>query len=265
MKNSLTKLKDISESVLPATRNTAQSARKDLAKIKRTSRHKVKEDTRLIRSMDDAMEFSGDLNTDTAVKVAEVRRDRRNADNLGALIRWAKHKNQHELMGKSDIDKKAYFKATLPDTMQGRHALSHVVGALDLRDNPFFYRRYVHKTPDQITEERASERKKLRETLMHILETGQHKHLNSLLKGATLEKGHVTNEIDRVDQWGHKYYVYKKCDDCKYRIFEGLGQIEEFVDYLMRYSSTRYYYAGGSHNGARYIVENWFLKYDRFS
>lgn len=67
--------------------------------------------------------------------------DRRNADKLGPLLRWAQATHDREMSGPgwTNEDKVAYFKAILPDTLQGRHALGHVISALDIEPNEFEY------------------------------------------------------------------------------------------------------------------------------
>lgn len=64
---------------------------------------------------------------------------RRDADKLGPLIAWATATEKNKMDGWDDNDKIAYFKAVLPDTLQGRHALGHVKSALRLSDDEFRY------------------------------------------------------------------------------------------------------------------------------
>lgn len=77
---------------------------------------------------------------------------RRNGDKLGPLLSWAKATHDRLMTGPewTTPDKIAYFKAVLPDTLQGRHALGHVKTDLGLFENPFYYgffpRREYHVT-----------------------------------------------------------------------------------------------------------------------
>lgn len=64
---------------------------------------------------------------------------RRDADNLGPLFSWARATEAKKMQGWSAEDKRNYFKAVLPDNLQGRHALGHVEQILDLDSNPFEY------------------------------------------------------------------------------------------------------------------------------
>jgi hypothetical protein len=72
---------------------------------------------------------------------------RRDADKLGPLIHWAEATERQKMVGWDDADKIAYFKAILPDSLQGRHALGHVKQALDLDDDEFGFRfRYSNRS-----------------------------------------------------------------------------------------------------------------------
>lgn len=64
---------------------------------------------------------------------------RRDADKLGPLLSWARAIEKRDMVGWHREDKRAYFKAVLPDTLQGRHALGHIESALDLDSNPYEY------------------------------------------------------------------------------------------------------------------------------
>lgn len=74
---------------------------------------------------------------------------RREADKLGPLIAWATATEKNKMVGWDNVDKIAYFKAVLPDSLQGRHALGHVKDALGLRDDEFstFAWRYPRPEP----------------------------------------------------------------------------------------------------------------------
>lgn len=76
--------------------------------------------------------------------MGSIVQDRRNADKLGPLLRWAKVTHDRLMSGPewTVSDKIAYFKAVLPDTLQGRHALGHVKDDLGLHENPHKYSRY---------------------------------------------------------------------------------------------------------------------------
>lgn len=79
--------------------------------------------------------------------------NRRNADNLGPLLSWARATERQKMIGWSVYDKYAYFKAVLPASLQGRHALGHVEQALDLSNDEFgrffYYRRPAPANKEQ--------------------------------------------------------------------------------------------------------------------
>lgn len=77
---------------------------------------------------------------------------RRDADKLGPLISWATATERNKMSGWSVEDKAAYFKAVLPDSLQGRHALGHVKTALNLETDEF--RRYYFRRIEPLTLER---------------------------------------------------------------------------------------------------------------
>lgn len=81
---------------------------------------------------------------------------RRGADKLGPLISWARATEANKMVGWSDEDKRAYFKAILPDTLQGRHALGHIETALDLDDTTYRWWRYNRYEPPTLDEFRAN-------------------------------------------------------------------------------------------------------------
>lgn len=71
----------------------------------------------------------------------EIVDSRRNGDKLGPLLSWANATHNRLMSGPewTTADKIAYFKAILPDTLQGRHALGHIKSDLGLYENPYLY------------------------------------------------------------------------------------------------------------------------------
>jgi hypothetical protein len=84
--------------------------------------------------------------------MSEIVDRRRGADKLGPLIAWARATEKNKMIGWTNADKMAYFKAVLPDSLQGRHALGHVESALDLEADEFRYgNRYYRNRPADLT------------------------------------------------------------------------------------------------------------------
>lgn len=93
------------------------------------------------------------LGWDDMSQRGEIIISRRNADKLGPLISWATATERNKMSGWSVEDKIAYFKAILPDTLQGRHALGHVTDALGLYVDEFLYGGR-HTPPEPISKDR---------------------------------------------------------------------------------------------------------------
>jgi len=214
-----------------------------------------------IRDVDDAIEYDGDYEFTSDREVRQYMKERRDSDNQGALIRWARKKCEGELKGMSDKEKLDFFYDIMPDTLHGRHAVSHIESALRLEPDPNYrsgWRKYSSSGRGPSDE---AMRETLREILMSIIETGQQSRLNSRLKNVTPEDGHKTNKVLYITSWGTKIYERKRCDDCQYRIFTGLGQMNEFIDFLMRHRGYRMNSTpnglGIGHGDAFLVVWNW--------
>jgi hypothetical protein len=85
----------------------------------------------------------------------EIVQNRRNGDKLGPLLSWARAVHDRTMSGPewTTADKLAYFKAVLPDTLQGRHALSHIETDLGLLSNPYLYGRYSYRSQPAATKD----------------------------------------------------------------------------------------------------------------
>lgn len=175
------KMRDISRGVLPATRNRAQSAAEELAYERRHNRRQIAQELGQIRSLDDAIEAEADLEVYPNAKINSIVNERRLADNLGALMRWARSKISGELAHLSDDDRYMWFKTHLPDSLQGRHALQHIeMDLLEPSWSEFRWWRYLRsgRRPDGSREE-------VIEMLAYILEThGLHSRFNEYMKTA---------------------------------------------------------------------------------
>ncbi len=166
------KARDIARGVLPST--ARKGARENKRAFHAKRRHNQNQtDHALARHL--AVEENGRLHTDVDLyddfedpiihdgyhastkgkatsyndDMSEIVSDRRDADKLGPLISWATATEKNKMAGWDVADKIAYFKAVLPDTLQGRHALGHVQSALGLHNDEFYYRfgRYAPTPP----------------------------------------------------------------------------------------------------------------------
>lgn len=122
----------------------------------------------------------------------EILYNRRNGDKLGPLISWARATEKDKMAGWSVEDKHAYFKAVLPDTLQGRHALGHVESALDLHTDEFRYG-YRYRRAEPITLEvfRAA-------LARHLSSTKSRSALREFLHETVPVAAHVTTTNNKV-------------------------------------------------------------------
>lgn len=228
MRNSEEKLKDISRSVLPATRRAARKAKKELVTTRRQNRRKVNEDLNQIRSYEDAMDNERELTYYPNAKINELVTERQLADNLGAIYSWAEHLLKTKFRYLNNEQKYFAFKAMLPDSLQGRHALGHIRDKFFPSDTRFYFD--SDKWHKEYEARVAATRKTLEDNLRKIINTGQDKKYNRILKETVSLYG-----CRYVYQRGAVSYRWDTCKDCKYRTFEGLHQLDEFIDYLMRH------------------------------
>lgn len=125
MRNHSEKRKDMVESVLPST------ARK-MAREKRASIHR-----RHRRSVNVALQSGVDdpVGTDRRPDLADLVEDRRGADKISSLERWALAiVDRDAALRVAGIEQQIdHFRRLLPDTKIGRHALSHIDAALRWR------------------------------------------------------------------------------------------------------------------------------------
>lgn len=221
------KTKDIIRGVLPATRNGAGTARKDIAATKRHGRRKVNERVRNIHSYDDYMDDAADLEFYPDVAINDLKYRRRDFDNLGALLRWARYHCDHELKGRPDIEKYYWFKNLLPDSLQGRHALGHIKDAcLEIEDEfsnyPYFNEAYYAQRRKDFADAKQREHDELHEMIVGILVNGYHKRYNQMLK---------RNQLDPFIVWlkDMKQPLVPK------RLLGGWHDVDDFVAWLEKH------------------------------
>jgi len=152
------KITDVIRSVLPST--ARRDARRTRQLIHRAARRKVNV----------ALRF-GDVDAVVDIRgpIEEMVWDRRAADKLGPLVRWALHQVRHDprLREAGFAERIDHFRQLLPDNTIGRHALSHIAWPLERLDSP---PRSFHDRPSCVGEVRA------------LYEAGYHGELNARLK-----------------------------------------------------------------------------------
>lgn len=180
----------------------------------------------------------------------EIIYSRRAADKLGPLISWARATEKRLMAGWDVADKVAYFKAVLPDTLQGRHALGHVKSALDLDDDEFGFRFYRNR-PEPISLDvfrgavakclsNTKARRRLRDVILDVVPVAAH---------STTTSNKIRSTEPVVDENGNYRYktvgeganrrtyritttvyvpqtVTVACDDCSFLRNDPLGTTE---------------------------------------
>lgn len=176
MRNHHEKIKDIVESALPSTRR--DSARRERALIHRRERARVRAELGRIRRCPDLDDFEDrDLLHEDRGAIGQMVYDRRSADKLGSLLRWADYQiSQNPAVRELAPDGQyAYFRAILPANTIGRHALSHIEWAI----RPRLWR---HIASRGSTEPWVEARQELKAAIGLILATGLHGELNCRIK-----------------------------------------------------------------------------------
>lgn len=172
MQNHDQKVTDIIRSVLPST--ARRDARRTRQLIHRAARRKVKVALR-----------SGDVDAVVDIRgpIEEMVWDRRAADKLGPLVRWALHQVRHDprLREASLAERIDHFRQLLPDNTIGRHALSHITWPLERLDAQA---RQFQDGPSCISAVRA------------LYEAGYHGELNARLKIQQLPLLRGAHDID---------------------------------------------------------------------
>jgi hypothetical protein len=209
------KARDIARSVLPSTaRKSARDNKREYHARHRHAQRQVNHaierslltvdeddnlysDPDLFDDFEDLDTFDGYHAATTVPSISwdnmnEIVDNRRGHDKLGPLISWATATEKDKMAGWSDEDKIAYFKAILPDSLQGRHALGHVKSALRLEEDPFRYgRRYRRPDPFTLEDFRAG--------LSHCLATTKSRQaLREFLYETVPVAAHTTQTNNKV-------------------------------------------------------------------
>lgn len=116
------KVRTMARSILPSSRR--DTARKDKADIKRRARRTVRQKLHNeIFDLDSAYETEADFLTYPNHEIVETVWDRRNYDKTAHFVRWARV-TASEL--DNPQDKYRMIEQIMPDTLPGRHALTHL-------------------------------------------------------------------------------------------------------------------------------------------
>ena len=126
MQNHAEKARDIARSALPSTRRV--EARKRRAVAHRRERAAWRREATALRRLTDRADHDGDLYWIARADIDELVAERRMADNVAPLIRWARAhvEADPDLRDLQLVDLLAHFRDVLPDDVTGRHALQHL-------------------------------------------------------------------------------------------------------------------------------------------
>lgn len=211
MHNHDQKTRDMARSILPSTARRISRERKKGSARRARARNNARL-ARLMTHLDDLDGFEEDLNSydlddngcDSMVE------DRRDADKVGPIIRWAKALiNSRPRLAEGDYwARRNYFSGLLGDTLAGRHALQHL-DYLFGEANPWLFGRYPgYPTDEELAERRRADarakylhRKKL---LAEVLAGADVRRLNARIAALTppMELHWV---MDRDYNWSLEY------------------------------------------------------------
>ena len=210
------KVKTMAKSVLPSRRR--KGAREDKRLAHRQHRRQVSERLADLRWWD-YDDFVVSVTHNNNRRIHEIKWDRRAADNVSAVVRWAEALTKDIPKG----DRVAFMKRLLPDNLIGRHALTH----LDFLDNEVDYRRWRARH-EEARRLRAAE---LTNLVRDLLSVGAHAEINIAIKRAH-NAGHQRNSYD----WStNKRVAWIERKDCCAApvLLTGSHDIENFVERLL--------------------------------
>lgn len=172
MHNHHEKARDMARSVLPSTRR--RGARMHRSHAHARERHRVRAALHEVATYDDPDDYEGDLTWEARRAISEMVGERRAADKVAPLMRWAERTVERDpvLRDASFEQRVAHFRRLLPRDLIGRHALNHLAWVLD--PDPYWPWR-----PQPV---RPATGPTVRQKLEAIVLTGRHGELNRRLR-----------------------------------------------------------------------------------
>ncbi|HVV76468.1 MAG TPA: hypothetical protein VHC43_10570 [Mycobacteriales bacterium] len=195
MRNHYEKYKDMAESVLPSKQR--RSARQDRRAIHQRHRAQTRAALADYRVAGDPVDVETDMRGTPDREIRDFVWDRRSADKVGPLIRWAIRRVERDprLRDADVATQVAAFRSVFPDNLIGRHALDHIKWALSWNAN---------RDPDlrPRADRRNDDLEALRAQVRTILENGRHRELN----GGIRRRGSRRRRLRRNGQpWQHDW------------------------------------------------------------
>jgi hypothetical protein len=232
VRNHNEKIKDMAESVLPSKRR--RGARFERRHIHAQERARIRAELHAYRTAIDPDDIETDLRIDGRHAIARMVSDRRDADKVAPLVRWAIRRVEldPDLRGASVEDQIASFRRVLPDNLIGRHAVSHIEGALEWE----YQRRRAPRTgiPRTLDGKRAE----WRALVMRVLESGQHAKLNSAM-WRQVERERNQRERQALAERRGKQAVRYLSLSTPWRPLLGIHDVDDYVGAVMPVASVR--------------------------
>lgn len=219
VRNHQEKYKDMAESVLPSTRRRA--AREDRRAIHQRHRAQTTAALDQFRLGGDPIDIEANLRGTPSREIRDFIWDRRSADKVGPLIRWAIRRVERDprLRDADVATQLAAFRAVFPNNLIGRHAIDHIKWALQWRADRISRRA---APADRSVDLHLT----LRARVQMILETGRHGDLNAgirRLAAAELQRSDAA--AGRGDTLWHR----PPPAAAPYRLLRGAHDIDAFV------------------------------------
>lgn len=180
MRNHDQKIKDMCESVLPST--SRKNAREKRRIAHGADRARERAALRAAATGGDHERQLDDSDGRRRAAIHEMVSDRRNADKVAPLVRWARATVERDpgLRDGTPEDVIAHFSALLPDNLIGRHAVQHI--QLDLGLESEAWRVSWERRMAREREAAAKERTRYRDVVIALVRAGQHGDINRVAK-----------------------------------------------------------------------------------
>lgn len=180
MRNHDEKIKDVCESVLPSTSRKNAREKRRIAHGAERARERA-----ALRGAVGGGRYErvlGDSDSRRRIEISQMVWDRRAADKIAPLVRWARvtAARDPKLRDATPEDVLTHFAALLPDNLIGRHALDHIRWGLGLEDVPWreqYARRRARQRADA-----AHERSRYRNVVVALVEAGRHGDINRAVR-----------------------------------------------------------------------------------
>lgn len=239
------KVRTMGRSILPSTR--AKGARDDKRNVKKRERQRVRTALHDVTDIESALDSDRDWDHTEDVRIREVMWDRRNGDKLGHFLHWAERITTHL---DDEQDKYWYVAGLMPDTLPGRHALTHL--PWDKYHDRFSYRyRWLNRSQDY-THRRAQHYCAMHAALYKVIEAGCLTPFNRTIKRVWQTPYSTAPHYRTFWRQHESKSEFYRCEQCnKPRLLLGVHDIDGFLghDY-------------GLHRDAAEKIQQWLVEHE---